>query len=93
MDYDAKNMMHLVRLLMSGESIVTTGEPIVRFEGSRLDTLLSIRRGEWTFDEIMAFADEKRGVIEGGKSRLPPDCDRSAVDALIAAVMKEAGVA
>lgn len=93
MDYDAKNMMHLVRLLMSGESIVTTGEPIVRFEGSRLDTLLSIRRGEWTFDEIMAFADEKRGVIEGGKCRLPPDCDRSAVDALIAAVMKEAGVA
>ena len=93
MDYDAKNMMHLVRLLMSGESIVTTGEPIVRFEGSRLDTLLSIRRGEWTFDEIMALADEKRGVIESGKCLLPPDCDRSAVDVLIAAVMKEAGVA
>ena len=92
MDYDAKNMMHLVRLLMSGESIVTTGNPIVRFGGSRLDTLLSIRRGEWSFDDIMAFADEKRGVIESGKSRLPPDCDRAAVDALIAAVMKEAGV-
>ncbi len=93
MDYDAKNMMHLMRLLMSGESIVTTGEPIVRFEGSRLDTLLSIRRGEWAFDEIMAFADEKRGIIESGKSHLPPDWDRAAVDALIAEVMKEAGVA
>lgn len=51
------------------------------------------RLAQPTFDEIMTFADEKRGIIEGGKSRLPPDCDRSAVDALIAAVMKEAGVA
>ena len=93
MDYDAKNMMHLVRLLLSGESIVTTGRPIVRFDGSRLEMLLSIRRGEWAFDEIMAFADEKRGIIESGKGRLPPDCDMAAVDALIAAVMKEAGVA
>ena len=46
MDYDAKNMMHLVRLLLSGENIVKTGEPIVRFGGERLETLLSIRRGE-----------------------------------------------
>lgn len=92
LDYDAKNMMHLVRLLMSGESIVTAGCPIVRFSGSRLETLLSIRRGEWTFDEIMAFADKKRAIIENSKNRLPPDCDRAAVDALIAEVMKEAGV-
>lgn len=92
MDYDAKNMMHLVRLLLSGESIVTTGKPIMRFNGSRLDTLLAIRRGEWTFDAIMSFAEEKRGVIENGKGRLPPDCDRNAVDELIAAAMKEAGV-
>ena len=92
MDYDAKNMMHLARLLMSGESIVNDGKPIVRFSGSRLETLLSIRRGEWTFDEIMAFADAKRSAIENGKGRLPPDCDRATVDVLMACVMKEAGV-
>ena len=92
MDYDAKNMMHLVRLLLSGENIVMTGEPIVRFDGERLETLLSIRRGEWKFDEIMAFADEKKSVIEAGKGSLPSDCDKAKVDELIASVMKEAGV-
>ena len=91
-DYDAKNMMHLVRLLLSGENIVKTGEPIVRFDGERLETLLSIRRGEWKFDEIMAFADAKKSVIEAGKGSLPPDCDTEKVDELIASVMKEAGV-
>ena len=92
MDYDAKNMMHLVRLLLSGENIVKTGEPIVRFGGERLETLLSIRRGEWKFDDIMAFADEKKAVIESGKGNLPSDCDKAKVDKLIASVMKEAGV-
>jgi hypothetical protein len=92
MDYHAKNMMHLVRLLLSAENIVKTGEPIVRFDGEWLETLLSIRRGEWKFDEIMAFADAKKSVIEAGKGSLPPDCDTEKVDELIASVMKEAGV-
>ena len=61
-------------------------------QGERLETLLSIRRGEWKFDEIMAFADEKKSVIEAGKGSLPPDCDKGKVDELIASVMKEAGV-
>ena len=42
--------------------------------------------------EIMAFADEKKSVIEAGKGSLPLDCDRVKVDELIASVMKEAGV-
>lgn len=44
------------------------------------------------FDEIMAFADEKKSVIEAGKGSLPPDCDKGKVDELIASVMKEACV-
>lgn len=92
MDYDAKNMMHLVRLLMSGENIVKFGEPIVRFEGEALEALLSIRRGEWAFNKIMEFAEEKKAVIESGKRTLPPDCDKEKVDELIVSVMKEACV-
>ena len=92
LDYDAKNMMHLTRLLFSGENIVKNGAPIIRFEGEKLKTLLSIRRGEWTFDEIMAHAEKIQSSIESGKGRLPPDCDRGKVDELIAAVMERAGV-
>lgn len=94
MDYDSKNMMHLVRILMSGENIVKTGNPLVRVEGEKLETLFAIRRGEWTFEQIMAFAEEiQKSIQNSDKDRLPSDCDRVAVDALIAEVMKEAGVA
>jgi hypothetical protein len=90
LDYDAKNMMHLMRLLYSGENIVLNGEPIVRFGGEKLASLLSIRRGEWTFDAIMAHAEEIQARIMNGKDRLPPECDLKKVNELIASVMKEA---
>ena len=92
LDYDAKNMMHLTRLLFSGENIVKYGAPIVRFEGEKLETLLSIRRGEWTFDEIMAHAEKIQAEIESGKGRLPVESDKAKIDELIAEVMDKAVV-
>ena len=91
MDYDAKNMMHLVRLMFSGEHIVETGEPLVRFEGERLATLMAIRRGEWTFEEIMALAEEIRGRMLAGEGRLPADCDKDKVDEWLAEATEKAG--
>jgi hypothetical protein len=40
----------------------------------------------------MAFAEEKKSVIEAGKGNLPSECDKEKVDELIASMMKEAGV-
>ena len=93
LDYDAKNMMHLTRLLFSGENIVMNGCPIVRFTGEKLETLLSIRRGEWEFDRIIAHAEAIQARIDTGKDRLPTDCDKEKVSDLIAKVMRKAGVA
>ena len=92
LDYDAKNMMHLTRLLFSGESIVKNGRPIVRFTGEKLETLLSIRRGEWEFDRIIAHAETIQARIIDGKDRLPVECDKEKVSDLIAEVMRKAGV-
>ena len=93
LDYDAKNMMHLTRLLFSGENIVMNGCPIVRFAGEKLEMLLSIRRGEWEFDKIIAHAEAIQSRIMEGKDRLPPDCDKEKVGDLIAEVMRKAGIA
>ena len=57
LDFDAKNMMHTVRLLMSGRSLMATGRPIVRFTGAELELLLTIRAGRRSFEEIMTIAE------------------------------------
>ncbi len=85
LDYDAKNMMHLVRLLLSGRNIVRNGEPIVRFEGAERDRLLSIRDGAWSFDDIMALADSLQADIrsEIDACPLPAEPDLAAIDNLL----------
>jgi uncharacterized protein len=88
LDFDAKNMMHTIRLLMSGRSILKRGEPIVRFEGRSLDLLLDIRAGKMPFDQIMNVANELMGECDRLKltAQLPPKCDLAAADALLLAM-------
>lgn len=77
LDFDAKNMMHTVRLLLSGRSILESGKPIVRFSGEQLALLMSIRGGQHTFDQIMAIAEGLLADCERLKAEaaLPDVCD------------------
>ena len=88
LDFDAKNMMHTVRLLLSGKSILQSGEPIVRFRGEQLGLLMSIREGKLSFDEIMAIA---QGILDEcetlkASSNLPDTCDLHEAGSLLRTV-------
>ena len=85
LDYDAKNMMHTVRLLMSGRSILERGEPMVRFEGKDLSLLLDIRGGKLGFEQIMNVANDLLAECDRLKNiaPLPNDSDRVAADKLL----------
>ena len=86
LDFDAKNMMHTVRLLLSGRSILESGSPIVRFSGEPLRLLMSIRAGEMPFDQIMSMAEGLIADCERLKvsSRLPETCDVPGASRLLA---------
>lgn len=86
LDYDAKNLMHTVRLLLSAHSILERGEPIIRFEGEGLQTLLDIRAGRYTYDDIMALAQGLAADCERlqATSDLPRSCKNSRADELLA---------
>ena len=64
LDFDQKNMMHCIRLLMSGESILKTGEPKVRFEGEEQKYLMSIRNGDVKYEDIMKDVDKRMIDLE-----------------------------
>jgi predicted nucleotidyltransferase len=77
LDFDAKNMMHTVRLLLSGKSLIASGRPTIRFEGDQLALLMSIREGKLSFDEIMSIAQDILADCERLKTAadLPESCD------------------
>ena len=87
-DFDAKNMMHTIRLLLSGRSLMRFGKPIVRFAGEDLALLMSIRHGELAFGEILSTA---QGILEEcerlkATANLPDVCDRAEANALLRTV-------
>jgi hypothetical protein len=85
LDFDAKNMMHTVRLLLSGRALMETRQPIVRFSGEQLALLMSIRDGKLTFDEVTAIAQDILADCERLKvtADLPDACDPTRASAVL----------
>jgi len=91
LDYDPKNMMHTYRLLLSGESIIKHGAPIVRFEGDQLRTLMRIRECQFSYDELIAMVDDKHREMADAMMhcQLPEYADRNQIDHLLADITAE----
>lgn len=91
LDYDQKNMMHCVRLLMSGENILRNGEPIVRFTGERLKYLMDIRNGKLTYDEIMKDVEERMNLLKvlNDTSSIPTEVDKNKIEDLYKSVISD----
>ncbi|MCU0451093.1 MAG: nucleotidyltransferase domain-containing protein [Bernardetiaceae bacterium] len=82
-NYDAKNMMHVFRLLDMAEEIATEGRITVRRPNR--EHLLRIRAGEFEYDELLAQAEAQRQRVEKAfdRSPLPPQPDPEAVNHLL----------
>lgn len=91
LNYDQKNMMHNIRLLWSAENIALKGEPIVRFEGDKLETLRKIRAGEMTYEQILELSDEleKSMKIAFDNSDLPERVDLKKVEELYLSIQSK----
>ena len=90
-DYDAKNMMHTFRLLLSGQNILEQGEPLVRFEGEKLDFLKKILDGFYTYDELLNKVEEKLDSFKEAynKSELPEEIDPDILKNLLQKITKK----
>lgn len=82
-NYDAKNMMHTIRLLDMADEIATQKRVIVRRPNR--DFLLRVRRGEFSYEELLAMAEDKIRTIEArfAESDLPEQPDFALVNALL----------
>lgn len=87
--YDSKNMMHTYRLLNMAREIAN-GDIIVRRPDDEIETLMSIRRGEYDYEKLLAGAE---ALIHGldamfEHSDLPDKVDSEFVDNLLITIRK-----
>ena len=82
-NYDAKNMLHVFRLLQMAEEIALTGELQVRRPNREF--LLQIRRGEFDYEQLVAEAEQLVARVEAGfaTSTLPAAPNKAAAEALL----------
>ena len=80
--YDQKNMMHCMRLLLSGENILRHGYPLVRFEGDKLQYLRDIRFSRLPYEDVMSEVDKKMIELEElyKTSSIPYEVDRNKIE-------------
>lgn len=62
--YDCKSSQHLIRLLFQCLDILQNGKLNFPFTGSRKETLVSIRNGEFSLDEILDISDKLEEEIK-----------------------------
>lgn len=81
--YDHKNMMHCVRLVEVAEDIVNKKEIVVRRPNR--EYLLSIRNGEHTYEDLLAYVSEKTDGLDAlfDNSDLPEMVNREEVRDLL----------
>lgn len=62
--YDAKNMMHCVRLLFTARDIAVTHTVVVSRKAER-DFLLNIKSGAWKYDDLISYAEKLVEEVTG----------------------------
>ncbi|MBJ6144770.1 DNA polymerase beta superfamily protein [Hymenobacter sp. BT559] len=88
-NYDAKNMLHVFRLLQMAEEIARTGQLHVRRPNREF--LLQIRRGEFEYAELVAEAEQLVERVEAAfaASSLPETPNTAAAEATLQRVRQE----
>lgn len=77
--YDAKNMMHTFRLIAMAEEIGLTGK--IKVKRPDRDRLLSIKRGEFEYADLVAEAEERLALLDEiyRRSDLPDQPDEQKI--------------
>lgn len=90
--YDSKNVMHLVRLLHMGIEIAR-GDGVILDRGLAGDRefLLKIRNHEFEYDEIMAYVEEQKNVMDDAvaKSTIREKIDVNTINDIVIDIRKK----
>jgi uncharacterized protein len=91
LDYDAKNMMHCMRLLYSAREITISGTPMVRVPDDMRAELLAVRAGQYCYEEVLERAQRVIETCEANlrTTSLAEAISKPAVDALYQELVDE----
>lgn len=90
-NYDGKNLSHCLRLLYMAKEISQNKGIIVRRDEKSREELLSVKKGLWEYDDIIALTEKLTFNLEEdyNKSELPDDISSELISELLFKIRKE----
>jgi predicted nucleotidyltransferase len=87
--FDIKNAAHCLRLLYTGIELARSGKLVIKLTGEVRDTVLAVKRGEWSFERVQGRARTlfEQFHAEKDTSVLPPTVDYQFADETAVAVL------
>lgn len=87
--YDAKNMMHTIRLLQVAHEILSTGK--LNVKRANREELLGIKSGKFEYEQLLQMADALMHDIEIAyeQSQLPTEPDRQLIESVLIKMREE----
>lgn len=85
--YDTKHAMHLVRLMRMAKEILAEGKVLVKRPDA--EDLLAIRRGAWSYDQLIDWAQKTEQELNTIISPLPHSPNRAKIDELLVDIVNE----
>lgn len=81
--YDAKNMMHTIRLMEVAKDLLVHGTLIIK--RSNRQELLDIKSGKWTYEQLCSQVEDMRIEIKElySKSTLPDSLNMKSLSDLL----------
>lgn len=88
--YDLKHAAHLYRLLKMAEEILTEGKVYVKRPDR--EEILAIRRGEWSYDQLIEWSTNQEAKMDGfyNASKLPHKAPLKEIDKLAVNILEKA---
>ena len=81
--YDVKHASHLVRLLLQGENILQDLDYNPVLGGKTRRRVVSVLRGNWSYERLVTFAEEQEAVVKGMDTELRRKPDTAAAADLL----------
>lgn len=78
--YDTKHAMNLVRMMIKGAALLTTGDYNPVLDDDEKEFVMEVYRGEWSYERLVDWADTMDNRLQTMETCLPKVADHDSVE-------------
>ena len=84
--YDTKFASHLVRLMLEGKELLSTGR--LEFPLKYADKILEVKQGKWKMEDVLEYAQQVEDEVQNWETDLPKNSQYDKIQSVVKDILK-----